>query len=172
MILRCIRREFAAEGSQCCRFRPRANTASIYPVIYRNTFTRLVLLACLFAGARAHADSTASALISRELDTQRSLDLHGTLPQAIETIGNVSGVPIEVDPMAVSLLARVLAAHNARDYQVRLDTGKAGAVITESRNVIIDASFDEIPFGLHAELKAVPGVLETGLFEGFAFEAL
>lgn len=90
----------------------------------------------------------------------------------VQRLGEKFPVPIEVDPMAVPLLGRALKTHNAREYQVRLDAGTGGAVITESRNVIVDARFDEIPFGLHAELKAVPGVVETGLFEGFSFETL
>jgi ribose 5-phosphate isomerase len=37
---------------------------------------------------------------------------------------------------------------------------------------VIDAWFDQIPHGLHAQLKALPGVIETGLFEGFSFEII
>jgi ribose 5-phosphate isomerase A len=50
--------------------------------------------------------------------------------------------------------------------------GKDGPVITESGNLVIDAWFDEIPRGLHLALKALPGVIETGLFEGYSFEVL
>ena len=37
---------------------------------------------------------------------------------------------------------------------------------------MIDAWFDEIPQGLSGQLKALPGVIETGLFEGYKFEIL
>jgi ribose 5-phosphate isomerase A len=104
--------------------------------------------------------------------TAQSMYLAVDPSKYVQRLGEKFPIPIEVDPMAVPLLVRVLEAHHARHCTIRLDTGRDGAVITESRNVIVDASFDEIPFGLHAELKAVPGVLETGLFEGFAFEAL
>jgi ribose 5-phosphate isomerase A len=104
--------------------------------------------------------------------TAKSMYLAVDPSKHVQRLGEKFPVPIEVDPMAVPLLARFLAAHDARDYRVRLDDGMDRAVRTESRNVIIDASFDDIPFGLHAELKGIPGVVETGLFEGFAFEIL
>jgi ribose 5-phosphate isomerase len=37
---------------------------------------------------------------------------------------------------------------------------------------VIDAWFEKIPAGLQAELKALTGVIETGLFEGYSFELL
>lgn len=90
----------------------------------------------------------------------------------VQRLGEKFPVPIEVDPMALSLLSRELERHQAREYQVRLDSVQDTAVLTESGNLIVDARFDEIPVGMAAELKAIPGVIETGLFEGFAFEVL
>jgi ribose 5-phosphate isomerase A len=90
----------------------------------------------------------------------------------VQRLGEKFPVPIEVDPMALSLLSRELDRHQVREYQVRLDSVQNSAVLTESGNIVVDASFDEIPVGLSAELKAIPGVIETGLFEGFAFEVL
>ncbi len=90
----------------------------------------------------------------------------------VQRLGEKFPIPIEVDPIALPLLARALEHHGAREFSVRLDKATGGAVITESRNIVVDAGFDDIPFGLHAELKGIPGVVETGLFEGFAFEIL
>lgn len=90
----------------------------------------------------------------------------------VKRLGEKFPVPIEVFPAAVPLVARELQRLNSREFTVRIGAGKDGPVITEAGNVIVDAWFDEIPFGLHAELKALPGVIETGLFEGFAFEVL
>jgi ribose 5-phosphate isomerase A len=53
---------------------------------------------------------------------------------------------------------------------VRTGTGKDGPVFTESAFVLLDARFDAIAPGLHAVIKAMPGVLETGLFEGYEYE--
>jgi len=43
-------------------------------------------------------------------------------------------------------------------------------VTTDNGNFILDADFGPIddPAGLERELKSIPGVLETGLFLGFA----
>ena len=47
---------------------------------------------------------------------------------------------------------------------------KAGPIITDNGNFIIDADFDEIadPAGLAAEIKKLVGVVEVGLFIGMA----
>ena len=55
---------------------------------------------------------------------------------------------------------------------MRVAGGKDGPVITESGFVLLDAHFDEIPPGLSAEVKAVSGVLETGLFEGYVYDVV
>jgi ribose 5-phosphate isomerase A len=51
--------------------------------------------------------------------------------------------------------------------------GKAGPVVTDNGNFIIDADFGvlENPAQLEASLKRIPGILETGLFCGMAEKA-
>jgi len=90
----------------------------------------------------------------------------------VDRLGMHFPIPIEVDPGGVGLLERALERHGAVGVELRVAGGKDGPVITERGNLIADAHFDEIPVGLHAELKAVPGVIETGLFEGYRYEAL
>lgn len=90
----------------------------------------------------------------------------------VERLGTRFPVPIEVDPGGVGLLERALERRGAADAQLRLASGKDGPVITERGNLVVDARFDEIPVGLSGELKALPGVIETGLFEGFSYETL
>ena len=53
---------------------------------------------------------------------------------------------------------------------VRQAKGKLGPVVTDNGNVIVDADFGamETPGELEAELIAIPGVLETGLFLDYA----
>jgi ribose 5-phosphate isomerase A len=104
--------------------------------------------------------------------TARSMYLAVDPSKYVQRLGEKFPVPIEVDPMALSLLSRELERHRAHDCQVRLDSANHTAVLTESGNIILDARFDEIPVGLAAELKGIPGVIETGLFEGFTFEVL
>jgi ribose 5-phosphate isomerase A len=90
----------------------------------------------------------------------------------VQRLGERFPVPVEVDRAAVDLVGRALAEHGSTAYEVRVAAGKDGPVITESGNFVIDAWFDEIPRGLQAELKALTGVIETGLFEGYDFELL
>jgi ribose 5-phosphate isomerase A len=90
----------------------------------------------------------------------------------VPRLGQGFPVPIEVFPAAATLLGRELDRLGSGEYTLRLAAGKDGPVITEAGNLIIDAWFDVIGPGLHGELKALPGVIETGIFEGYAFEVL
>ena len=55
------------------------------------------------------------------------------------------------------------------EVTVRSGGGKLGPVVTDNGNLIVDAEFGVIskPKRLEAELKAIPGVIETGLFLGY-----
>ena len=88
----------------------------------------------------------------------------------VQRLGERFPVPVEVHRHAVDLVGRALAAQGCARWGLRLAGGKDGPVITEWGNVLIDAWFDEIPPGLHRELKQISGVIETGLFEGYSFE--
>lgn len=88
----------------------------------------------------------------------------------VDRLGSRFPVPIEVHPNGVELVARVLAEHGCRSAALRTGAGKDGPVLTESGFLILDAHFDEIPAGLADRVKRVPGVLETGLFEGYDYE--
>ena len=52
---------------------------------------------------------------------------------------------------------------------VRMAEAKLGPVITDNGNFVVDADFgfSEDPEYLDVALKAIPGVLETGLFIGY-----
>lgn len=90
----------------------------------------------------------------------------------VERLGTNFPVPIEVHPSAAGAVAAFLETRGCTDVSYRTGSGKDGPVITELGCLILDATFDEIPHGLHAELKAIPGVIETGLFEGYSFEVV
>jgi ribose 5-phosphate isomerase A len=57
---------------------------------------------------------------------------------------------------------------------LRLGVKKAGPVITDQGNFVVDVRFAEIPdpAGLERELKQIPGALENGLFVGLARRVL
>jgi ribose 5-phosphate isomerase A len=88
----------------------------------------------------------------------------------VERLGTGFPVPIEVHPDAAEQVGAFLRSRGCTDAYIRVAGGKDGPVITELGCFIIDAHFDEIPHGLHAELKQIPGVIETGLFEGYDYE--
>jgi ribose 5-phosphate isomerase A len=88
----------------------------------------------------------------------------------VERLGSRFPMPIEVHPNAVEPVTARLRELGCRDATLRTGAGKDGPVVTESGFLLIDAHFDEIPPGLHAQVKQLPGVLETGLFEGYDYE--
>jgi ribose 5-phosphate isomerase A len=88
----------------------------------------------------------------------------------VDRLGSGFPLPVEVHPDAVSLVAAFVQRHGAHDAVLRIGSGKDGPVITELGCLLLDVQFDEIPHGIHAELKQIPGVIETGLFEGYEFE--
>lgn len=90
----------------------------------------------------------------------------------VERLGQGFPVPIEVHRHAVELVGRELDGLGCHRWGLRLAGGKDGPAVTEWGNLVLDAWFDEIPLGLHAQLKALPGVIETGLFEGYSYEVI
>ncbi|KAH3688413.1 hypothetical protein WICPIJ_000552 [Wickerhamomyces pijperi] len=77
------------------------------------------------------------------------------------------GVPIEVVPSAYVYLTGKLNEYGAESVVLRQGgSAKAGPVITDNNNFIIDAHFGAIqdPKQLHQQLKMTLGVVETGLF--------
>ncbi|KAL0570751.1 ribose-5-phosphate isomerase rki1 [Marasmius crinis-equi] len=80
-----------------------------------------------------------------------------------------AGVPIEVVPFAY---AKVLGnLHNvigSPKAHLRMAVAKAGPVVTDNGNFVIDAPFDEEtmkdPYTVMAKIKMLTGVVEVGLF--------
>jgi ribose 5-phosphate isomerase A len=82
---------------------------------------------------------------------------------------NGQRVPVEVLSVAVPFVVRRLKEIGGAPI-MREGTGKVGPVITDNGNVILDVGFGLIrkPADLARDLKAVSGVVETGLFVGMA----
>jgi len=55
---------------------------------------------------------------------------------------------------------------------IRPAKGKDGPVITENGNLVLDAQFANIPFDLEQKIKAITGVIESGLFINYNVEVL
>lgn len=84
------------------------------------------------------------------------------------------GVPIEVVPNSWVKVSKDLKALGAKTITLRSGgSAKAGPVITDNNNFLIDADFGEIEDAkaLHDKIKALVGVVETGLFCGMAEKA-
>lgn len=86
----------------------------------------------------------------------------------VERLGARFAVPIEVVPEAVRLVCDRLAGRGVDTVSLRHGSGKDGPVITERGNYLLDARLTEVGPGTEAELKAIPGVVESGLFIGYA----
>ncbi|KAF9154086.1 ribose-5-phosphate isomerase rki1 [Actinomortierella ambigua] len=76
------------------------------------------------------------------------------------------GVPIEVVPMAWKAVLRKLQAMGSSTAKLRMAVAKAGPVVTDNSNFIIDAPFGLIknPAQLLKDIKLITGVVEVGLF--------
>lgn len=89
----------------------------------------------------------------------------------VERVGTKFAVPVEVHPACVTSVVARTQALGASRAELRTGSGKDGPVVTETGFLIIEATFDDgVPPGVHEQLKLMPGVLETGLFEGYAVE--
>lgn len=82
-----------------------------------------------------------------------------------ERLCTIFPVPIEVVPAALGPVRRALQALGA-EVALRMAVRKAGPVVTDLGNLLLDARFREMadPPALEASLDAIPGVLGNGLF--------
>ena len=85
----------------------------------------------------------------------------------VDKLGSVFAIPIEVLPLAYAPVMRAVEKLGGKP-ELRMGVKKAGPVITDQGNMVIDAKFDNIgdPAGLEKTLNNIPGVLENGLFVG------
>jgi ribose 5-phosphate isomerase A len=88
-------------------------------------------------------------------------------------------LPVEIDRFSFALTVRAvreaLAAQGHLNADVRLRAGPAGpAFISDGGNFILDCRLGRIAdaAALDRALKAIPGVIETGLFIGVADEVI
>ncbi|PSQ79782.1 MAG: ribose 5-phosphate isomerase A [Bacteroidetes bacterium QS_8_68_15] len=94
----------------------------------------------------------------------------------VERLGEQAPVPVEVMPMALAPVTRFLREeHGARAAELRSGQGKDGPVVTDQGLWVIDVRFDEaLPDvgALAGALDRHPGVLDHGLFLGYATDVL
>jgi ribose 5-phosphate isomerase A len=85
----------------------------------------------------------------------------------VDRLGSTFLLPVEVIPMAVTPVMRALANLGGKP-ELRMGIRKAGPVVTDQGNLVIDVKFDSIdnPAELELQINNIPGVLENGLFVG------
>ena len=90
----------------------------------------------------------------------------------VKKLGSKFPVPVEVFPMALPHVEEELKKLGAKNIVLRLAQGKDGPVITENGNLLLDVNFDNINAGLETGIKAITGVIESGLFQNYKVEVL
>jgi ribose 5-phosphate isomerase A len=87
----------------------------------------------------------------------------------VNQLGSTFLLPVEVIPMAVTPVMRSLEKLGGKP-ELRMGVKKAGPVVTDQGNLVIDVKFDLIddPAYLEKTINNLPGVLENGLFVGLA----
>nr|XP_020459881.1 ribose-5-phosphate isomerase [Monopterus albus] len=83
------------------------------------------------------------------------------------------GVPIEVIPMAYVPISRAIARRFGGEVNLRMAVSKAGPVVTDNSNFILDWKFEHTLNWeeVNTAIKMIPGVVETGLFVNMADRA-
>ena len=83
----------------------------------------------------------------------------------VDKLGSTFRVPVEVLPMAITPVTRAIEKLGGKP-ELRMGVKKAGPVITDQGNMVLDVQFDNLdnPVELEKTLNNIPGVLENGLF--------
>jgi ribose 5-phosphate isomerase A len=90
----------------------------------------------------------------------------------VDKIGTNFPIPIEVFPQALLHVEAELKKLAANSIVIRPAKGKDGPIISENNNLVLDCSFDEVPNSLERDIKAITGVIESGLFIGYDLKIL
>ncbi|ACK68186.1 ribose 5-phosphate isomerase [Rippkaea orientalis PCC 8801] len=85
----------------------------------------------------------------------------------VDKLGSTFLLPVEVIPKAVTPVMRQLEQLGGKP-ELRMGVRKAGPVVTDQGNLVIDVKFEGIddPATLEKTINNIPGVLENGLFVG------
>ncbi len=83
----------------------------------------------------------------------------------VDKLGSTFAVPVEVIPMAITPVMRAITKLGGKP-ELRMGVKKAGPVITDQGNMVLDVKFTNLddPASLEKTLNNIPGVLENGIF--------
>ena len=88
----------------------------------------------------------------------------------VENLDSKFKVPVECFPEAINYVKEELVKLGGKEIELRRAIGKDGPILTENNNVILDVKVEKITKELEKEIKAIPGVIESGLFIGYNVE--
>ena len=102
--------------------------------------------------------------------SHRQLILVGN-EKLVPVLGSHGRLPVEVVPFALPLVIRELSRLGRRPT---VRTAEGQTFRSDNGNVVVDCAVSRIerPAELHAEIRAIPGVVDTGLFIGTAHTVL
>lgn len=90
----------------------------------------------------------------------------------VPALGTRFPVPVEVIPAALDHVSPHLRELGASDVYLRQGVSKDGPTITEHGNFLVDARFTEIGPDLETRLKAITGVVDSGLVQRAGIEVV
>jgi ribose 5-phosphate isomerase A len=90
----------------------------------------------------------------------------------VDKLGTNFPVPVEVFPSALLYVEEKLKGLGATSLVLRPAKGKDGPIITENGNLVLDAHFEDIDDKMEQKIKAITGVIESGLFINHNVEIL
>ena len=90
----------------------------------------------------------------------------------VNELGEKNKVPVEIYPDAINYVKEELLKLGVEEIVLRQAVNKAGPIITENGNLILDVKFNTITEKLEKDIKAIPGVIENGLFIGYNVEII
>ncbi|MDP8003683.1 MAG: ribose 5-phosphate isomerase A [Caldisphaera sp.] len=87
----------------------------------------------------------------------------------VNKLGEKRPVPIEIVPKSYPYVLKVINSYRFKS-ELRQSSGKIGPVISDWGGFLLDISTGPIenPYKLNNILKSIPGVIETGIFLGYA----
>jgi ribose 5-phosphate isomerase A len=96
-----------------------------------------------------------------------------TAEKLVSSLGEKFPVPVEFLPDAYADLIRELSGFPLTEIKLREGSGKFGPVVTEHGNFLLDLYFSStVPQSFEQEVKQLPGVVESGVFQGLASEVI
>jgi ribose 5-phosphate isomerase A len=89
----------------------------------------------------------------------------------VDKLGSRGSIPLDVIPQATSMIRRRLRSMGFKSEIRTVEKGKFGPLISDIGGILIDLYVDggvDNPEELDRKLKSISGVIETGLFPGYA----